>query len=164
MSNKEYCEKLYKRQEELVHICNYHNMYGYQSDDIIQDLYEIIMKLKNVNRYVSDGQPNMFIIFAIIKNLIYHYRKKEARYSSKELYDFEIIDEETETDGRCITFIVDEIENIDNWFDKNIIDLYVNKKMSIRKIAKETDIGFWFIQPVIHKFKNQVKMSYIKSN
>ena len=36
--------------------------------------------------------------------------------------------------------------------------------MSIRKIAKETDIGFWFIQPVIHKFKNQVKMSYIKSN
>jgi len=163
LTNQEYVVKLYNREKELVRIANYHGIYGYDCDDIIQDLYEIILKLKNIDKYTTDNEPNMYIIFAIIKNLIYHNRKKEHKYSNKELYDFDLPDEDLESDGRCISFIIDEIENIDSWFEKNIINLYVNKKMSIRKLSKETKIGYWFIQPIIHKFKEQVQLS-IKSN
>lgn len=154
-----YVNLLYKRKNELIKICNYHGLHGYDCDDIIQDLYVVILLMKNPNKYAIDDTPNMFIIFAIIKNLIYHYRKKEKRYSSKDLYDFDLIDDAYQ-DGRCITFILDEIENIDNWFEKNILTLYITKKMSIRKLAKETKIDYWFIQPVVHKFKQQVQTAY----
>lgn len=161
MTNGQFSVKLHERSSELKRICAYFGMYGHKSDDIIQELYVIILDLKDVNKYVTNDEVNMYIVFAILKNLIYHYRIKENKYSHFELYDFEVPEEDF-SDGRCISFILDEVEKVDNWFEKNIIKLYVDKKFSIRKIVKETRIDYWFVQPIIHRFKKQVQESYKK--
>jgi len=165
MTNIEYVIKLHKRQNELVKMCNYHNLFDYNCDDIIQDLYFTLLTIDYIDRYVVNNEPNMYIIFAIIKNLIYHYRKKESKYIKEELYDFDITDEDLENSK--YEFIINELESMDEkkekeWFEKKILELYILEHHTIRSLSKETKIGINTIQPIVHRFKLRCKERYDK--
>jgi DNA-directed RNA polymerase specialized sigma24 family protein len=163
MTNNEYVEKLYKRENELIKICNYHNIFNFECEDIIQELYVILLKFNNIDKYTTDDEPNMYIIFAILKNLIYHYRKKENKYNFDTIdkYKDKLFEEENTNDK--YEFIINEINTIDNWFKKRILELYIINQHTIRSLAKETKIGTNVIQPIVHKFKEQVVLNYKKN-
>lgn len=163
MSNNEYVEKLYKKYDELVKICNFNNLFGTDVDDILQELFIILLQHKNIDRYASENEPNMYIIFAIIKNLIYHYRNKK----NKIIESYTLIDEigvydytDENEDADRYEFVLSEINKIDYWFDREIITLYITYKHTIRSLSRETKISFSTIQPIIHNFKNQVKYNW----
>jgi hypothetical protein len=158
MTNYEYVKKLYKKENELIKISNYCGFFNDDAKDIIQDLYVALLELKNINKYVINEDPNMFIIFAILKNLIYHKRKREQKYSAEELFDFAIIDDAEENEK--FEFVINEIEYVNDWFERRILELYIKENHSIRSLSKETKIGIHFIQPIIHKFKEDVKEKY----
>ena len=167
MTNNEFVEKLYRRQPELEKICKHHNVFKPESDDVIQEFYLIILNLKNVDKYATNDEPNMFIMFAIIKNLIYQTRKKnqkynfiqiESLYSKLELFYLYQIDDDEKIDK--YEFLLKEIEKVDYWFDKTILKLYIEYRHTIRSLSKETKISAGTIQPIIHSFKNQIKKNY----
>lgn len=163
MTNNEYIELLYKKEIELIKICKYHGIYNsFNIDDIIQELYIKLLFFKDINRYVnSDNEPNMYIIFIILKNIIYDFRKKENKYNTVTLEDSDVIEKAEEViENEKYEFIVNEIQNIPYWFDRQIITLYVNDHHTIRSLAKETKIGYNTIQPVVHRFRLQCQEKY----
>lgn len=167
MTNNEYIELLYKKENELIKIVKYHGIYNNMNcDDIIQDLYIKLLTFKDINRYVNlDNEPNMYIIFMILKNIIYDFRKKENKYNTDTLpnwdEDSEILEKtEEKIEYEKYEFIINEIQNIQYWFDRQIITLYVNDHHTIRSLAKETKLGYSTIQPVVHRFKLQCQEKY----
>lgn len=167
MTNNEYIELLYKKENELIKIVKYHGIYNsFNTDDIIQELYIKLLFFKDINRYVnSDNEPNMYIIFIILKNIIYDFRKKENKYNADTLpnwnEDSDILQKTEEIiENEKYEFIVSEIQNIPYWFDRQIITLYVNDHHTIRSLAKETKIGVNTIQPVVHRFRLQCQQKY----
>jgi DNA-directed RNA polymerase specialized sigma24 family protein len=107
----------------------------------------------------------MYIIFIILKNIILDFRKKENKYNANTLpnwdEDSDILQKTEEIiENEKYEFIVNEIQNIPYWFDRQIITLYVNDHHSIRSLAKETKIGVNTIQPVVHRFRLQCQEKY----
>ena len=167
MTNNEYIELLHKKETELIKICKYHGIYNsFNIDDMIQELYVKLLFFKDINRYVnSDNEPNMYIIFIILKNIIGDFRKKENKYNADTLpnwdEDSDILQKTEEIiENEKYEFIVSEIQNIPYWFDRQIITLYVNDHHTIRSLAKETKLGYSTIQPVVHRFKLQCQEKY----
>lgn len=161
MTNEIFIIKLYKREDELFKICSYHNLDYSSSKDIIQETYIKLLKFKDIDRYTIDGEPNMYIVFMVIRNTISDFRKKEKKYDSDDICEYDIISIDEEENEKY-DFILNEIEKIQYWFDKNIIDLYIKKHHTIRSLSKETKIPFSTIQPIVFKFKNQCKENYKK--
>lgn len=168
MTNNQYIELLYKRENELIKIVKYHGIYNTMNiDDIIQELYIKLLTFKDINRYVNNNnEPNIYIIFMIIKNIIYDFRKKENKYNTTTIptyseEDSDILEKSEEiNENEKVEFIIDEIQNIPYWFDRQIISLYVNDHHTIRSLAKETKLGYSTIQPVVHRFKLQCQEKY----
>lgn len=167
MTNNEYIELLYKKENELIKIVKYHGIHNaFNIDDIIQELYIKLLTFKDINRYVnSDNEPNMYIIFMILKNIICDFRKKENKYNTDTLpnwdEDSDILEKtEEKIEYEKYEFIVNEIQNIQYLFDRQIITLYVNDHHTLRSLAKETKLGYSTIQPVFHRFKIQCQEKY----
>lgn len=157
MSNEDYILKLVDRKAELIKICNYHGVY--QVDDILQELYVKLLLFKDIDKYVKNSSVNMFIIFAIIRNIIYDYRKSENRFTE---LDFDIEqDEPIENDK--YDFIIRELDGIEYWFDRTLLQLYINNDHTIRSLSRETRIGTHVIQKVFRKFKVECVEKYEKS-
>ena len=159
MTHNNYINKLYKKREDILRICKYYGVVGYQADDIEQDLYVKLLNYKNIDKYLLNGEPNMFIIFAIVRNLIFDYKKFEKRYSD----DYIIETEDVEDDGipeqikNKYNYVMDEIEKIDDHFKKTLIKIYYVNEHSIRSLAKDSGIGVRTIQPIIRKFKLEIQ-------
>jgi len=154
MDNNEFIVKLFHKEDELLKICMYHGISIEQSRDIIQDVYFKLLKFKNIDKYTVDNQPNMYIVFAIIRNVIYDYRKKEHKFSGVQIDEYmnlipdeELKDEESQQESLYylleewlrpknknkyilekilkFDFIPSQINKISHWFDKTIVQLYI---------------------------------------
>ena len=139
MTNNEFIIMLLDKKQDLIKICNYHGIFK-QTEDILQELYVKLLHFKPINRYVKNGEPNMYIIFKIIRNIIHDYRKVEKRYTDEIIIYFDENNdkrditqyleflknkhgyspiEDPEEENEKYDFIVNELESIDNWFNKN---------------------------------------------
>lgn len=159
MTHNNYIDKLYKKREDILRICKYYGVVGYQADDIEQDLYIKIFNYKNIDKYVLNGEPNMFIIFAILRNLIFDYKKFEKRYSDEYIYETEDIEYEDvpEQVKNKYNYVMEEIEKIPDHFSKTLIKIYYLNEHSIRSLSKDSGIGVRTIQPIIRKFKLELQ-------
>lgn len=162
LTNNEYVIKLQKKELDLIKISNYYGFYNDACKDVIQELYLKLLNLKDINRYTIDDEPNMYIIFAILRNLIYDIRKKENRFIKNELFDIPIEDEELDNDKYLFT--IKEINNIENWFSKRLIKIYLNDEHTIRSLSAATKIGTNVIHRTIFKFKCDVKKKWEDKN
>lgn len=163
MTNNEFVEKLFIKYDELIKICRFNNIHNSMLiDEIIQITFEKLLMFENINKYVKDGQPNMFIIFMILKNFIINYRKSEQKIDSNEFdpikYDKE--DDSEYVHNKKYDYVINEIDKIDYWFDREIVKLYVFKSHTIRSLSKETGLNYNTIQPIIHNFFCQCRNNY----
>ena len=162
MLNNEFVEKLYKKENELVRICNFHGIFDDKCNEIIQDLYIKLLIFKDIDRYLLNDEPNMYIIFQIIRNMIYDYRKGQQKRVFIELTDkIEVIDELYENEK--YDFILNEVEKLEYWFDRNLMKLYIEQNHTIRSLSKDTKISANAIQKVFRKFKLRCKDEFKKS-
>lgn len=163
MTNNQYIEKLYKNEKILHSFCMMNGYKDYNnSNDIIQDFYIDILNIKDIDRFVLNGEPNMGFVYIKIRNMIINKKakKKKIEYEIIDNLNEDVIEEEDYSDGRCLKFVLDEIDKIDDWFDKRIIDLYINKKHSIRSLSEGTGITPHYIQPIIYNFKLKCREQY----
>jgi DNA-directed RNA polymerase specialized sigma24 family protein len=104
----------------------------------------------------------MYIIFAIVRNTIFDFRKKENKYNNNDITDSVEVEDIEDEEYFKYEFVKEEIDKIDNWYDKAIITHYVNDFHTIRSLAKVTSIGYTSIQPTIHRFRLQCQANWIK--
>jgi len=163
MSNNEFIELLYKKENELEYICKYHGINNiYDIQDIIQEVYIKLLNYNNIDKYIVGGKINMYIIFAIVRNTIFDFRKKENKYNNNDITDSVEVEDIEDEEYFKYEFVKEEIDKIDNWYDKAIITHYVNDFHTIRSLAKVTSIGYTSIQPTIHRFRLQCQANWIK--
>ena len=165
MTNQEYIIKLQKQLPKINNIIRYFG-YHYDLDDVLQDVYVKIMKIKNINSYAIDNEPNINAMFFIIKNIIYDRHKLSAKHyyiNIDEVWEDmnKLVDRQYET-GEKYDLVMEELEYIDYWFDKDILKLYYLQDHTIRSLSKETKIGCHYIQPIIKQFKIRCQIKYKK--
>ena len=161
MTNNEFVEKLYKKENELVRICGFHGVFD--CDDIIQNLYLKLLLFESIDRYVKDNEPNMYIVFMIIRNMIIDQKKREQKYMMIEI-DSNIAYSEYVYESRKGDIILNELEHTTNWYEKKILTYYIEEQHSIRSLAIATQISANVIQKVFRKFKLKCIEKYEKSN
>ena len=158
MTHNNYINKLYKKREDILRICKYYGVVGYQADDIEQDLYIKLLNYENIDKYLLNGEPNMYIIFAIVRNLIFDYKKFEKRYTDEYIIEtedkYENLPEQT---INKYNYVLNEIEKIPDHFSKTLIKIYYFNEHSIRSLSKDSGIGVRTIQPIIRKFKLELQ-------
>ena len=172
MTNKEFIEKLYKKKDDLIRICNYHGIFNQDCEDTIQDLYIKLFLLDNnrINRYSKDDEPNMFIIFAILRNMISNKRKKDKHIFIEldENIDIELENEEVIDLLNIISVELNKIKVSKDklydmyWFHKKLLTIYIDEHHSIRSLAKATNITTWTIQKIFNSFKLNCIKEYNK--
>lgn len=163
MTNNQFVEKLYKKEDELKKIVRYHNIHNeYYIDDIIQELYIKLLTFKEINKYLTEDEPNMYIIFMILRNIIYNYYNKEKKYATESINDYsDDYDIEEYFENDKYEFILNEVYNYTR-FKQFVLNDYILYYNSIRALCKDKKLKYNIVQPIIHEFKNNCIDKYNK--
>lgn len=163
MTNQYFVERVYVKQKDLIVQCRKYKLNKNDTNDIIQELYVKLLRLQDIDNYVYNDEPNMGFVFVVLKNMILNSLNKKSYTINIEDINFDTTDDDIITDDKCYQFILDEIEKIEPWFNRKIIELYITKKLSIRTLSKATQITPHYIKPIITSFKKQCRLSIEQS-
>ncbi len=134
------------------------------AEDFVQDFYMQILESETFDIkkfysgiYYTTKNINKSYVFRVLKNnLIDDARKKKIETISN--YNWETLHYENNSINKeeILTKMESTIEGM-YWFDKKLLQLYVYKLPSIRKISKETNIGTRVIFNTLKKCKNTIR-------
>lgn len=138
---------------EWIAIVNSFGEY-FLAEDIVQETYIKIIRSNYADKIVSD-KVNRSLMWLVLRSVyIDHLRlQKHDKISldsvfnlSIEQIDLEKHESETKLDEKLKT----EIESW-HWYDQKLFNLYMESELSMRDIAKETDIS---LTSIFHTLKN----------
>ena len=162
MSN--WLEVIAKEHKEWINIVNSFGEYDY-AEDIVQEMYLILHKYADPNKIITNGKANRGYIFFTLKTTYYQYYNAKHKIKKVSIDDYKIKYEDTieehEAYNKICKLIDNEIEAW-HWYDKKLFKLYRDTDMSIRKIAKETQISWVSIFNTLKNCKNKIKDKYDK--
>tara|TARA_Y200000002_G_scaffold376495_1_gene380452 strand:+ start:522 stop:1046 length:525 start_codon:yes stop_codon:yes gene_type:complete len=160
--------------QAVSHIAKYHKewikyvqkesmnkMQSKYAEDFVQTCYIKILESKtlDVNKlFNSNNKLNKSYVFKILKNILINDIKKK-KINTITNYNWETLHHaEPDKDNKeeLLSKMESTIENM-YWFDKKLLQLYVYKIPSIRKISKETKIGTKAIFQTLKKCKNIIR-------
>jgi DNA-directed RNA polymerase specialized sigma24 family protein len=153
-----------------------------QANEIVQEMYlRITDYVKDAKKIMfNDKEINTFYVYITLRNIYYsnfYYTGKNVK-NRKVIYFSEISDE---NDGRRLAkYMIEDpeeaLENIDRkikldnlidkieeeintwyWYDKKMTKLYLNTKMSMRDISKETKISLSSIFNTLTNAKERIR-------
>jgi len=153
-----------------------------QANEIVQEMYlRITDYVKDAKKIMfNDKEINTFYVYITLRNIYYsnfYYTGKNIK-NRKVIYFSEITDE---NDGRRLAkYMIEDpeeaLENIDRkikldnlidkieeeintwyWYDKKMTKLYLNTKMSMRDISKETKISLSSIFNTLTNAKERIR-------
>ena len=134
---------------------------GELSEDIVQETYLRIIRLNYIDGVVKDdGSLNKFYMWLSIRAVHVDYlRANQMNLVSldevKECYD-EADLEKHEAYSNIYDKIEDEISNW-HWYDQKLFNLYKQGELSMRDIAKDTNISLTSIFNTIKNCKERLK-------
>lgn len=138
----------------------------YLAEDIVQEMYLRLWLYADENKVIKEGKVNTSFVYMVLRNTFYIYKKHNADgKQTKKLDKVTIgkgfdIKEETDNTNEGYALFLERLDNELNswhWFDKVLFELYVNKEMSIREIAKQTKIGTSSIFNTLKNCKLRIK-------
>lgn len=128
---------------------------GKISEDIVQEMY-----LKYNDNFVINSQPNRAYIWITLRNIFLNEIKQ------KESINFE---ESEPINENLFEQILNKANNeMDrwHWYDKKLFEIYIYQNLSMRDIAKETNISlrsiFSTIKHCRERLQNELKEDYKK--
>ena len=153
-----------------------------QANEIVQEMYlRINDYVKDVKKIMyDDKQINTFYVYITLRNIYYSnfYNTGKNIKNRKVIYFSDIVDKD---DSRKLAKymiedpediqnnihkkikldnLIDKIENEINswyWYDKKMTKLYMNTKMSMRDISKETKISLSSIFNTLTNAKEKIR-------
>lgn len=163
MGEAKWLAKVAKRHKEWIRIVNSFGEYDY-AEDIVQQMYEVLYKYANESKIITNGVVSRGYVYFTLRSLFLQYcnaknKVKKVRLDDEE--DFTQIADYSEMDEQIgyhkVSTLIDNHIDKWRWYDKTLFKLYANSGMSIRKIAKETNISWVSIFNTLKKCKQEVK-------
>jgi len=155
MSNYKWLEQVAKHHKEWVEVIHKLGEYDY-AEDIVQESYIALMKYADATKLIDvNGNVRKGYMFFTLRSLYYQFYNKKKKINKVsfdgcwELFDETNVEEHKAYHNICL--IIDE--EIDNWhwYDRKLFKLYRDTDMSMRDIAKETNIS---LISIFHSIKN----------
>ena len=138
-------------------------------EDFVHELYLRFNKyIKDVKKIMyNETEVNKFYVYVTLKNLWTDYSKAKGKHKIIRLDDYEvtyeIVDGESENynyakhsaEEKIINKIKSEVENWEHWYDRKLFKIYYETDISMRKLAKETNIS---VTSILNSCKNYKEM------
>ena len=144
-------------------------------EDFVHEMY------LRLNKYVGDPKKimynekevNKFYIYITLKNLWGDYAKARGKQKIIRIDDydvsFEIVDASAEdnviyakqsAEDKILKKIQVEVENWEHWYDRKLFKVYYETDISMRKLAKETNISVTSIFNSCKNYKDIIKSKF----
>ena len=158
----EWLGKVAERHKEWVKIINGFGEYDY-AEDLVQECYIVLYKYADENKIIRDGIVSRGYMYFTLRSLYYQYYNSKKRITKVSLDDEEFtiqipndsqMDEQIAFNKIC-TMIDDHIDTW-RWYEKKLFTLYRDTELSIRGIAKETNISWVSIFNTLKHAKNEL--------
>lgn len=154
MDNK-WLNQVAQHHKEWIKIINSFGEYDY-AEDIVQETYIALYKYADATKIIdASGNVRKGYVFFTLKSLFFQYYNKKMKVNKVSideqftLFDDSNLDEHNAYNDICL-LIDEEIKNW-HWYDEKLFKLYRDSDMSMRDIAKETNIS---LISIFHSIKN----------
>ena len=163
MSNQ-WLAKVAQHHDEWVKVIHTFGEYDY-AEDIVQESYIALYKYADADKLLdAQGEVRKGYMYFTLRSLFYQYYNKKKKVNKVnfddqwELFDDSNIEEHKAYNDICL-LIDEEIKNWD-WYDRKLFKLYRDSDMSMRDIAKETNISLISIFNSIKNYKIILKEKF----
>lgn len=159
----QWLEIVAKQHKEWVKIVQSFGEYNY-AEDIVQESYLVLNKYANEEKVIKDGLVSRGYIYFTLRSTYYLYLKSKNRIKKVSIDDentYIQIPDSTKMDEQVafhkLCTMIDEITEEWHWYDKKLFKIYRDTDLSIRKIAKETNISWVSIFNTLKNAKQEIK-------
>jgi len=166
MSDYKWLEKVANHHKEWVEIIHKFGEYDY-AEDIVQESYIALIKYADAAKLIDlNGNVRKGYMFFTLKSLFFQFYNKKMKVTKVsidgcwELFDDSNVEEHNAYNDICM-LIDSELENW-HWYDRKLFKLYRDSDMSMRDIAKETNISLISIFHSIKNYKEVLKNKFQK--
>jgi DNA-directed RNA polymerase specialized sigma24 family protein len=166
MSNQ-WLAKVAQHHDEWVKVIHTFGEYDY-AEDIVQESYIALYKYADADKLLdANGEVRKGYMYFTLRSLFYQYYNKKKKVNKVnfddqwELFDDSNIEEHKAYNDICL-LIDEEIKNWD-WYDRKLFKLYRDTDLSMRDIAKETNISLISIFNSIKNYKIILKEKFQKN-
>jgi DNA-directed RNA polymerase specialized sigma24 family protein len=165
MDNK-WLNQVAQHHNEWIKIINSFGEYDY-AQDIVQETYIALYKYADATKIIdASGNVRKGYVFFTLKSLFFQYYNKKMKVNKVSideqftLFDDSNLDEHNAYNDICL-LIDEEIKNW-HWYDEKLFKLYRDSDMSMRDIAKETNISLISIFNSIKNYKEILNTKFGK--
>jgi DNA-directed RNA polymerase specialized sigma24 family protein len=165
MDNK-WLNQVAQHHNEWIKIINSFGEYDY-AEDIVQETYIALYKYADATKIIdASGNVRKGYVFFTLKSLFFQYYNKKMKVNKVSideqftLFDDSNLDEHNAYNDICL-LIDEEIKNW-HWYDEKLFKLYRDSDMSMRDIAKETNISLISIFNSIKNYKEILNTKFGK--
>jgi DNA-directed RNA polymerase specialized sigma24 family protein len=155
MSDFKWIEKVAESNKEWIEVIHKFGEFDY-AQDIVQESYIALMKYASADKVLdANGEVRKGYVYFTLRSLYYQFYNKKKKINKVsfdgcwELFDETNVEEHKAYNDICL-MIDEEIDNW-HWYDKKLFKLYRDTDMSMRDIAKETNIS---LISIFHSIKN----------
>jgi len=162
----QWLEKVAERHTEWVNIIKGFGEYEY-AEDLVQETYLILYKYANEEKVIKDGVVSRGYLYFSLRSTFFQFYKNKRKIKkvsldneeyTKEVEYIDSLDEEVAYNKIC-TMIDDHIDEW-RWYEKKLFILYRDSDLSIRGIAKETNISWVSIFNTLKNAKQELKQKF----
>jgi len=164
--NNQWLAKVAQYHNDWVKVIHTFGEYDY-AEDLVQESYIALWKYADADKLIdSSGEVRKGYMYFTLRSLFYQYYNKKKKINKVsfdgcwELFDDSNIEEHKAYNDICM-LIDEEIKNWD-WYDRKLFKLYRDTDLSMRDIAKETNISLISIFNSIKNYKIILKDKFQK--
>ena len=157
VKNTDFLKEVAKHHKEWVRTCKALGG-GDFSEDIVQEMYIKLYKYASAEKIIKEGILQKGYVFFALKSILYTLKNEQSLVYKEELKDNLLEDtsnlEEHEAFDKFCGLIDNyllEQEKESNWYDAKIFQVYRDTNLSMRKMAKLSNIS-WV--SIFHTLKN----------
>lgn len=165
MDNK-WLEQVAEHHKEWIKIINSFGEYDY-AQDIVQETYIALYKYADATKIIDTaGKVRKGYVFFTLKSLYFQFYNKKMKVNKVSIDEqFTLFDdsnlEEHEAYNNICLLVDEEIKNW-HWFDEKLFKLYRDSDLSMRDIAKGTNISLISIFNSIKNHKEILRIKFQK--
>jgi DNA-directed RNA polymerase specialized sigma24 family protein len=166
MDNNKWLKQVAAHHDEWIKIINSFGEYDY-AEDIVQETYIALYKYADATKIIdASGNVRKGYVFFTLKSLFFQYYNKKMKVNKVSIDEqFTLFDdsnlEEHEAYNNICLLIDEEVQNW-HWFDEKLFKLYRDSGMSMRDIAKGTNISLISIFNSIKNYKEILNTKFNK--
>lgn len=155
MTDYKWIEEVAKHHKEWVEVIYKLGETDY-AEDIVQESYMALIKYADEKKLIDEnGKVRKGYMFFTLRSLYYQFYNKKKKINKVsfdeqwEMFDDSNLEEHEAYNDICL--MIDKELETWHWYDRKLFKLYRDSDMSMRDIAKETNIS---LISIFHSIKN----------